>query len=723
MDRANISYSLKNIPLSTKKAYINALVPKVTSFIQRLRWRAYIFLENSKKKRNTNTDDDSENEVGSKETFGFGTSRSAPPVQALSGFENDLYALISNLKFRKGKSKFQNQLHKDVEMIQKSTNAFVLADKTNNVYTVSADRYKQLLNNNVSAQYMKDNDDNESKINKEAKKICERLDISDRVQRIPPKQAFITIKDHKENFRTNTKCRLINPMKSEIGKISKQKLQSITRSLKSRLKVNQWINTGDVLDWFENLENKRFLSFITFDVVEFYPSITEKLFNDALDFASTHLPIPSSDREIFMNARSSLLFSQGDNWVKQSGLFDTTMGAFDGAECCELIGIFMLHEIKQLFPELNIGLYRDDGLGVCRRRGGSDLDRIRKGLVKLFKDHGLSITIDTGLKQVDFLDVTLDLQQSSYKPFMKQNNTPTYINVESNHPPTIIRQIPDIISKRLNSLSCCKEDFDAAKPEYEEALLRSGYKGSAKLEYTPRVTDAANSRSKKGKKQRKRKVTWFNPPFAANLSTNLGRKFLNLIEKHFPKESPLSKILNRHTVKLSYSCMPNMRATILQHNNKLLRSNAPPAPSGCNCKKYACPLQGNCLAENIVYEANIQHDNRTVKYYGSTSTSFKTRWRNHAASFRASNSNKANDTALAAFVWDNNLQETEGGPPPNITWRVVGQQKSVAPNGICRVCLLEKTTIMLNNGPNTLNVRSEIYKRCPHRDKNALRNC
>ena len=723
MDRANISYSLKNIPLPTKKAYINALVPKVTSFIQRLRWRAHIFLENSKRKRNRNADIDSGNEAVGKETFGFGTSKSAPPVRALSGFENDLYALISNLKFRKGKSKFQNKLHKDVEIIQKSTDAFVLADKTNNVYTVSADKYKQLLTNNVSAHYMKDTDNNESKINKEAKKICERLDISDRVQRIPPKQAFITIKDHKENFKTNTKCRLINPMKSEIGKISKLKLQCITRSLKSKLNVNQWINTSDVLEWFKNLENKRFLSFISFDVVEFYPSITEKLFNDALDFASTQIPISSDDREIFMNARASLLFSQGENWVKQSGLFDTTMGAFDGAECCELIGIFMLHEIKMKFPELNIGLYRDDGLGACRRRGGADLDRTRKGLTKLFKDHGLSITIATGLKQVDFLDVTLDLQEAKYKPFMKPNNTPTYINVESNHPPTIIKQIPDIISKRLNSLSCCKEDFDAAKPEYEEALARSGYKENARLGYTPRDDEAASNHRKRKKNQRKRKVTWFNPPFAANLSTDLGRKFLHLIGKHFPKDSPLSKILNKHTVKLSYSCMPNMRATILQHNNRLLRSDAAPAPSGCNCRKYDCPLQGNCLAENLVYEASLQHDGRTVTYYGSTSTSFKARWRNHAASFRASNTNKSNDTALATYVWENNLQETEGGPPPNITWRVVGQRKSVAPNGICRVCLLEKTTIMLNNGPNTLNVRSEIYKRCPHRDKNALRNC
>ena len=106
----------------------------------------------------------------------------------------------------------------------------------------------------------------------------------------------------------------------------------------------------------------------------------------------------------------------------------------------------------------------------------------------------------------------------------------------SNNLPTIIRQIPDIIIKGLNSLSCCKKDFDTAKPGYEEAILRSGYKKGARLGYKPRDADAANSYREK---QRKRKVTWLNPRFAANLSTDLGRKFLHLIEKHFPKDSPL----------------------------------------------------------------------------------------------------------------------------------------------------------------------------------------
>ena len=119
--------------------------------------------------------------------------------------------------------------------------------------------------------------------------------------------------------------------------------------------------------------------------------------------------------------------------------------------------------------------------------------------------------------------------------------------------------------------------------------------------------------------------------------------------------------------------MPNMRATIPQHNNSLLQNDAAPAPWRQLQKNIIAPVQGNCLADNLVYVASLHHDDRTVKYYGSTGTSFKTRWRNHAASFRASNTHKSNDTALATYVWEKNLQETEEDPPPNITWRIVGQ--------------------------------------------------
>ena len=78
----------------------------------------------------------------------------------------------------------------------------------------------------------------------------------------------------------------------------------------------------------------------------------------------------------------------------------------------------------------------------------------------LFKEEGLSITIETNLIETDFLDVTFNLATKKYFPFRKANNTPLFINVFSNHPPTIIKQLPKMINKRISDLSCNKEEFD-----------------------------------------------------------------------------------------------------------------------------------------------------------------------------------------------------------------------------------------------------------------------
>ena len=78
-----------------------------------------------------------------------------------------------------------------------------------------------------------------------------------------------------------------------------------------------------------------------------------------------------------------------------------------------------------------------------------------------------------------------------------------------------------------------------------------------KLTYNP-----PQEKAQKNKRKRTRNITWYNPPFNSNVRTNLGRKFLHVVDKVFPKNHPLHKIFNRHTLKLSYSCMPNMKSVI-----------------------------------------------------------------------------------------------------------------------------------------------------------------
>ena len=85
------------------------------------------------------------------------------------------------------------------------------------------------------------------------------------------------------------------------------------------------------------------------------------------------------------------------------------MGWLDGAEVCDLTGLYILSKIKTVFENQNdIGLYRDDGLGILQNLSGPQIERVRKEIIKIFQECGWSIT-KTNLKVVQFLDIELDL--------------------------------------------------------------------------------------------------------------------------------------------------------------------------------------------------------------------------------------------------------------------------------------------------------------------------
>ena len=123
-----------------------------------------------------------------------------------------------------------------------------------------------------------------------------KLEIDDRVDATADKDAFITLKDHKPNFANKPTCRLINPTKSEIGKVSKKILDRIISTIAKKRNFDQWKNTTAVINWFKSIENKQHSSFICFDIEEFYPSISKDLLNKALDFASDYGNITTDER-------------------------------------------------------------------------------------------------------------------------------------------------------------------------------------------------------------------------------------------------------------------------------------------------------------------------------------------------------------------------------------------------------------------------------------------
>ena len=162
----------------------------------------------------------------------------------------------------------------------------------------------------------------------------------------------------------------------------------------------------------------------------FYPSITEKLLTDSINFAKQYIDITDRDIDIIMHSRKSLLFDSNTAWIKKNNSsFDVTMGSYDGAEVCELVGLFILNGLCNEYGKESIGLYRDDGLAIFRNISGPQTERIRKNITRHFKKHGLKITIQTNLKIVNYLDVTFNLSNGSYYPYRKPNNLPQYINI------------------------------------------------------------------------------------------------------------------------------------------------------------------------------------------------------------------------------------------------------------------------------------------------------
>ena len=155
--------------------------------------------------------------------------------------------------------------------------------------------YKSLLQENITKIYKKVNPNTMNSVELEAKEIAKKLHLKDRVNTTAKREAFITLNDHKPNFANNPNCRLINAAKSEIGKISKEILDRIDKTIVNYFNLNQWKNTRAVLNWFNGIEHREKHTFIVFDAVDIYPSISISLLNAALQFASNYVNITDEE--------------------------------------------------------------------------------------------------------------------------------------------------------------------------------------------------------------------------------------------------------------------------------------------------------------------------------------------------------------------------------------------------------------------------------------------
>ena len=435
----------------------------------------------------------------------------------------------------------------------------------------------------------------------------------------------------------------------------------------------------------------------------------------AIEFAKTITQIDEKYINIIFHARKSVLFYKGQMWIKKENEhFDVTMGSWDGAEICELVGLYILVQLIQFIPKECIGLYRDDGLAALNMDGPT-MERTRKKVVQIFKNNGLKITTDTNLKIVNFLDVTLDLENDRYKPFVKENSSTKYVHNLSNHPNVVKNNLPEMINSRIINLSSSKVIYDNEIGPFKEALRSAGYKQD--IEYKEDSSSTDTNGTKKKKKTRKRKIIWYTPPCNAEVSTNIPNELKKIIEKNFPKGTELGKIFNCKNVKVSNSCMPNMDRIIKGHNRYITGGNELQL-GGCKCQKWACPVDGTCLSKSVVYSATVLFQGKRAEYFGISEPPLIERIRNHYTNFKYPDMELK--TCLSKKIWELKRNSIDY----DINWKIVCQVPAY--NNItkrCELCITEKTLIMFADSRTCINKRSEIMSTCRHRRKWLLNNC
>ena len=129
-----------------------------------------------------------------------------------------------------------------------------------------------------------------------------------------------------------------------------------------------------------------------------------------------------------------------------------------------------------------------------------------------------------------------------------------------------------MVNIRLTSLYINEDEFNKTKHLYENALKSSGFNKNLKFKNI----------QTKSSRNRKRKVVWFNPPSNAQMKTSISKVFFKVVRKHFHRRHHYKKIFNTNTIKLSYSCSPNVKNLIKQHNSSIIKSGTNTNKKDCN---------------------------------------------------------------------------------------------------------------------------------------------
>ena len=240
------------------------LTAKTELLLGRMRWKLFWSTQDQVKKNDF-------------QSYGFKTPHYPPFMLELKPFEEDMVEMIRNVEMRNTNNPLQNQMQEDIKKIKSMPDVIVEADKTANLYLIKPEAYNKHLTDTMSKEYKKTDSSTMDRINAEAAKTAKRLELDNRIEAMEKKTAYLTIKDHKEDFPARLNFRLINPCKSNMGKISKAIPDRVNGEVKAATGLKQWKSTEEVLSWFKNQERKSRMKWLKFDIDSYYLSISMDL--------------------------------------------------------------------------------------------------------------------------------------------------------------------------------------------------------------------------------------------------------------------------------------------------------------------------------------------------------------------------------------------------------------------------------------------------------------
>ena len=192
--------------------------------------------------------------------------------------------------------------------------------------------------------------------------------------------------------------------------------------------------------------------------------------------------------------------------------FDVSICAFDGAEICKSVGLYLLSKLKKKLQVDSIGLFRDDALATLRSCSGCMAVRARKNLIKVVQDCGLKITVLTNFTSVNFLDVNIDLTTSLiYKP-LKTRFTSTDFRTTP---------IYYLEHTACNRKACIDSVLQRGNIQSSSSRLHNLCAQKCWVQRRHNSNPKENSNSQTRRKRNRPRRTMYNPPCSKNVITNV----------------------------------------------------------------------------------------------------------------------------------------------------------------------------------------------------------